>query len=82
MDINFQKIKKVNVLIQNLSSGKELLSTLKTRLGFKNIKKIEKGILWILSIDTINVNYIEIAEKIAKDLLMNKNYQKMSILNN
>jgi len=71
---------KINVLIQNLDNEKGLLSTLKIRLGFKNIKKVEKGVLWVLSINAINVNSKELAEKIAKDLLMNENYQKMSII--
>ncbi len=77
---NLERSKNVNVLVQNLDSEKGLLSTLKTRLGFKNIKKVEKGVLWILSINADKDEAKNTAEQIAKDLLMNENYQKMMIL--
>ncbi|MBS3102462.1 hypothetical protein J4458_03370 [Candidatus Woesearchaeota archaeon] len=38
-------IKKINILVQDLDDGKGLLSTLKNRLGFKNMKNAEKGVL-------------------------------------
>ena len=77
---NENNIKKINILVQNLDNGSDLLSILKTRLGFKNIKKLEKGVLWSLYIDADEKEARDIAEKIAKDLLFNENYQKIAIL--
>lgn len=71
---------KINILIQDLDNGKALLSTLRERLGFKNIKKIEKGILWSLSLDAAKEEAEKIAEEITKNLLMNENYQKFRII--
>lgn len=72
---------KINVLIKNIDDGSGLLSTLKERLGFKNIKKIEKGILWISDIDANDKKEAEtVAEKITKELLMNENYQEFKII--
>ena len=71
---------KINILVQDLDNGKGLLSTLKTRLGFKNIKKIEKGVLWTLSLNTDIEEAKNIAIEITKNLLMNENYQKFRIL--
>ena len=75
-----QKYPKINILVQDLSDGKGLLSILKTRLGFKNIKKIEKGTLWSLSIDADEKEATNISVQITKNLLMNENYQKFKIL--
>ena len=75
-----EKFKKINVLVQDLDDGKELLSTLKNKLGFKNIKKAEKGVLWALSIDADEENAKNTAIEIAKSLLMNENYQKFRIM--
>ena len=72
--------RKIKVLVQNLGIEKGLLSILKTRLEFKNIKKVKKGILWVLSINADKEEAKEIAVKITKDLLMNENYQKMVML--
>ena len=76
---NNKKYKKINVLIQDLDNGSGLLSTLKERLGFTNIKKLEKGILWTMHFDK-KVNAKKIALEITKNLLMNENYQKYRIL--
>lgn len=81
---NFQsgknnKNKIINVLVQDLDNGTGLLSTLKERLGFKNIKKVEKGILWTMHFDK-KVNAKKAAVDISKSLLMNENYQKFRIL--
>ncbi len=73
------KDKKINVLVQDLDNGIGLLSTLKERLGFYNIKKLEKGILWTMHFDK-KTNAEKIAPDIAKNLLMNENYQKYRIL--
>lgn len=76
-DYNF---KKLNVLVQNLENGSGLLTILKERLGFKNIKKIEKGILWTLYFEKQS-NAEEITNEITKNLLMNDNYQKFRVMN-
>ena len=73
------KYKKINILVQDLDNGNSLLSTLKERLGFTNIKKLEKGILWTMYFDK-KVQARKIAVDITKNLLMNENYQKHNIL--
>jgi phosphoribosylformylglycinamidine (FGAM) synthase PurS component len=55
-----------------------LLSTLKGRLGFNDITDVSRGVLWKMTIEGDNKK--EIAEKIAKDLLMNENYQEIEFL--
>jgi hypothetical protein len=55
------------------------LSTLKERLGFTNIKKLEKGILWTMYFDK-KAQARKIAVDITKNLLMNENYQKHNML--
>lgn len=73
------KYKKINILVQDLDNGNSLLSTLKERLGFTNIKKLEKGILWTMYFDK-KTNAKKIAVDITKNLLMNENYQKYGVL--
>src|SRR3989338_562173 len=73
------KDKKINILVQDLDNGIGLLSTLKERLGFDNIKKLEKGILWTMNFDK-KANAKKIAIDIAKNLLMNESYQKYKII--
>ena len=63
------------VLVQDLDKPTGLLETLKHRLGFSDIKSMEKGTLW-----EIGVKDKETAEKIAKELLCNKHYQKYEVL--
>ena len=65
--------------MQDLDNGAGLLSTLKERLGFTNIKKLEKGILWTMHFDK-KANAKKIALDITKNLLMNENYQKCKII--
>ena len=48
-------------------------------LGFTNIKKLEKGILWTMHFDK-KIQAKKIAVDITKNLLMNENYQKYRIL--
>ncbi|MDP6548440.1 MAG: hypothetical protein QF917_05855, partial [Candidatus Woesearchaeota archaeon] len=60
------KYKKINILVQDLDNGNSLLSTLKERLGFTNIKKLEKGILWTMYFDKKAQ-----ARKIAVDITKN-----------
>ncbi|MDP3766137.1 MAG: hypothetical protein Q8R04_06510 [Nanoarchaeota archaeon] len=69
----------VNVLVQDLDNGSGLLSVLKERLGFKNIKKIEKGVLWAMHFKK-DADAEKNAVDITKNLLMNENYQKFKIL--
>lgn len=71
--------KKINVLVQDIDNGSSLLSTLKERLGFTNIKKVEKGVLWTMYFDK-KLQTKKIAVDITKNLLMNENYQKYKIL--
>jgi len=71
--------KKINILIQDVDDECTLLETLKERLGFKNIKKLEKGILWTMYFDK-NQQAKKIAVDITKSLLMNENYQKYKIM--
>ncbi|MEK6868618.1 MAG: hypothetical protein AABX63_01095 [Nanoarchaeota archaeon] len=73
------KDKKINILIQDLDNGTALLSTLKERLGFDNINKLEKGILWTMHFDK-KANAKKISMDIAKNLLMNESYQDYKIL--
>lgn len=76
-DNNFINIR---ILVKNIDDNAfSLLSTLKERLGFKNIKKIEKGVLWTLSFDSAE-NAKNQTEEIAKNLLVNENYQEYSII--
>jgi len=52
-----------------------LLHTLQERLGLKEIKKMEKGVLWCLKVDSLDK-----AKEIASKLLFNENYQEMEVL--
>lgn len=62
------------ILVKNRGEKNEgLLHTLQNRLGFKEIQAVEKGVLWILPTDK------QTAEKIAKDLLVNEQYQEYQI---
>ena len=70
--------KKINILVQDLDNGSNLLTTLKERLGFNNIKKLEKGILWTMYFDKKADK--KIAVDITKNLLMNENYQKYKVI--
>jgi len=80
-DFSIKKDKTIKILVKNINDdGSDILSTLKNRLGFKNIKKVEKGILWSLSIDADEKEARKIADKAAKELLVNENYQEYEIL--
>ena len=76
-----QKDNTIKILVKNINDdGSGLLSTLKNRLGFKNIKKVEKAILWSLTIESEEKEAKEIADKAAKELLVNEHYQEYEIL--
>ena len=75
------KDNSVKILVKNIN-GEEtgILSTLKNRLDFKNIKKIEKSVLWSLSIDADENEARKTADKAARELLVNENYQEYTII--
>jgi len=80
-DFEIQKDASVKILVKNINdNGSGISSILKNRLGFKNIKKVEKGTLWSLEIDADEKTARQIAEKAAKELLVNENYQEFKIL--
>ena len=65
---------KTNILIEDNEPPKGLMNTLKTRLGFKEIEDMKKGVIWSLDENK------EEAKKIAEALLYNKHYQKFEFL--
>ena len=74
-DFSVKKDGSIKILVKNINNdGTALLSTLKNRLGFKNIKKIESGVLWSISSDA------KTAEKAAKELLVNEHYQEYRVI--
>ncbi len=80
-DFSIKKDNSIKILVKNINDdGSGILSVLKNRLGFKNIRKVEKAILWSLSIDADEKEARKIAEKAAKELLVNENYQEYMIL--
>ena len=80
-EFSIKKDKNIKILVKNIDDdGISLLSTLKNRLGFKNIKKIEKATLWSLAIDADEKESKKIVENAAKELLVNENYQEFVIL--
>ena len=80
-DFLISKNSAVKILVKNINDdGSGLLSTLKNRLGFSSIKKIEKGVLWSLAIDADEKEAGKIEENAAKDLLVNAHYQDYDIL--
>ncbi|MEK6984743.1 MAG: phosphoribosylformylglycinamidine synthase subunit PurS [Nanoarchaeota archaeon] len=69
------------VMVKNINDeGSGILSALKKRLEFKNIKKVDKAVLWSLTIDAEEKGAETIAEKAAKELLVNENYQEFEVL--
>jgi len=75
------EFRNVKVLVKNTGDdAADLLSTLKERLGFNNIKKIERGILWTLSFEK-QEKAEETAKQITEKLLANRHYQDFEILN-
>ncbi len=79
-DFSMKNDGNVKILVKNINDdGSGLLSTLKNRLGFDNIKKIERYTLWSLMIDAEAKDAKKIAEKSAQELLVNENYQEYTI---
>ena len=80
-DFIIKKDSNVKILVKNINDdGSSILSTLKNRLGFKDIKEAEKATLWELAIDADENESRKIADKAAKELLVNENYQEYMIL--
>lgn len=80
-DFEIKKDNYVKILVKNTDDdGSGILSTLKDRLGFNNIKKAESAVMWGLLVDGNEKEAGKIAEKAAKDLLVNENYQEFAIL--
>ncbi len=80
-DFAVKKNSTIKVLVKNINDGESgILSTLKNRLGFKNIEKVEKATLWSLAIDADENEARKIAVKAARELLANENYQEYTLL--
>ena len=80
-DFSITKDNKIRIIVKDLNGdGSGLLSTLKNRLGFEDIRKVEKATLWGLTIDADEREAKKIAENAAKELLVNENYQEYVIL--
>ena len=80
-DFGIKNNNLVKVLVKNTDDdGSGLLSTLKNRLGFRNIKKAESAVIYGLQIDAEEKEAKKIAEKAAKDLLVNEHYQEYKLL--
>ena len=80
-DFSINKNNAIKILVKNINDDESsLLSTLKNRLGLDNIKKVEKAVLWSLAVDADEKESRKIAEKAAKDLLVNEHYQEYVIL--
>ena len=80
-EFSVKKDNNVKILVKNLNDdGNGILSTLTNRLGFKNIKKVDKAVLWSIAIDADEKEARKIAEKAAKELLVNENYQEFSMI--
>ncbi len=71
----------IHILVKNINDdGSAMLAALRNRLGFRDIKKAEKSVLWSLSIDADEKESRKIAEKAANELLVNAHYQEYTIL--
>ena len=80
-DFSIMKDSTIKILVKNINGeGQGILSTLKNRLGFKGIQKVEKAVMWSLSIDAGKKEAVEIADKAARELLVNEHYQEYRIL--
>lgn len=80
-DFSVKRDSTIKLLVKNINDdGASLLSTLKNRLGFDTVKKVEKGVLWSLLIEAEEKEARKIAENAAMDLLVNEHYQEFVIL--
>jgi len=80
-EFSIQKNANVRILVKNIDDdGNSILLALKNSFGFKNVKNVSKATLWSLSINAEEKEARKIAEKAAKELLVNENYQEYVIL--
>lgn len=71
----------LKLLVRNIDGdGASILSLLNKRLGFKNVSGVEKATLWSLKIESGEGESRKIAEKAAKELLANENYQSCEVM--
>lgn len=70
----------IHVLVKDADGADSLLSTLKDRLGLKEINSMEKGTLWSLYFDCDKEKAKKLAEEIADKLLFSQHYQEMKII--
>lgn len=76
-----KELSEVTIAVKNIGDNNEsLLSTLTTNLGFKNINKIEKKILWTLVIDSSESGARKTAAEIADKLLTNRHFQEYEMI--
>ncbi len=75
-------LKTVRVLVQDTDDKDGgLLSTLRERLGFTNIKSVEKGVLWSFGFDAGTKEEVAgKATEAAEKLLSNRHYQEFRIV--
>ena len=74
------KDNNVKILVKNINNeGSGILSVLSSRLGFKNIQKMEKATLWSLDIEADAKEAAKIAAEATKELLANEHYQEYEI---
>lgn len=80
-DFEIKKDNYIKILVKNIDDdGSSLLSTLRNRLGFNNIKKAESAVMWGLMIEGNEKDSRKTAEKTAKDLLVNEHYQEFIVM--
>jgi hypothetical protein len=73
--------RKIRVLVKNTGdSCADVLSTLRNRLGFRNIRKMERGTIWLFAIDDKPENVTPIAWEMARKLFYNRHYQAAEII--
>ncbi|HIH05049.1 TPA: hypothetical protein HA372_01045 [Candidatus Woesearchaeota archaeon] len=68
----------INVLVQDKEKPIGLMNTLRERLGMKEIRGMDAGTLWVLSIEG-NARK-ESARKMAEELLANVHYQRYMVM--
>ena len=73
-----KNIKKIAVLVEDREQGSAMLSNLRERLGFSQIKTMRSGVLWMFSINGKNPK--DLAKKMTKELLSNPHYQKYIVV--
>lgn len=70
----------IHVLVQDIGdNASKTLNVLKHRLGFTQIKEMNKGVFWTLYLKAEEKEALEISKQIAAGLLYNKHYQECRI---